>query len=303
VDLRFDPAGPLHGTLRPPPDKSISHRAALIGAMAGEAVIGNYLDAADTRSTLSALRALGAEVKTRPLADRSGLEVWIDGPGLRGAASAEIDVGNAGTLLRVAPGWLAGQPAGTWTVDGDASIRRRPVDRVAEPLTKMGARVECRDGRLPPLRVEAARLKGIDYALPVASAQVKSCLLLAGLLADGETTVIEPAPSRDHTERMLRAAGARLEQADGQITVQPAERLHLGGLQVPGDLSSAAFAIVAALLVGGSEIEVVGVGLNPSRAGLLSILGRMGARLEVGPGAADETPAGSGGSDAGGASD
>ncbi len=288
MNRRFDPAGPLRGTLRPPPDKSISHRAALIGAMAGEAVIENFLDAADTRATLAAVRKLGGQVEARARGDghEAGLEVAIRGPGLRGASSAEIDVGNAGTLLRIAPGWLAGQQGGTWTLDGDASIRRRPVDRIVEPLRAMGARVECRDGALPPLRVEGAQLNGIEYRLPVASAQVKSCVLLAGLLADGETTVVEESPTRDHTERMLSAAGAELDSANGRVTVRPVERLHTERLEVPGDLSSAAFPLIGALLISGSEIELAGVGLNPTRAGLLGILERMGAELEVGEGAA-----------------
>jgi 3-phosphoshikimate 1-carboxyvinyltransferase len=188
--------------MRPPADKSISHRAALIAAMGeGGTAVDNYLDAADTRSTLDAVRALGAAVALEP-GDGGALNVRIGGVGLNGAVvsgDGRIDVGNAGTLLRLLPGWLAGQNGGGWTLDGDASIRRRPVDRVAEPLRLMGASVECRDGRLPPLRVEAGQLHGISYELPVASAQVKSCLLLAGLLADGPTTIIEPAPSRDHT--------------------------------------------------------------------------------------------------------
>jgi len=288
MNRRFDPVGPLRGTLRPPPDKSISHRAALIGAMGGDALIENYLDAADTRATLAAVRALGGQVEARAHGEGHalGLEVAIRGPGLRGASSAEIDVGNAGTLLRIAPGWLAGQQEGAWTLDGDASIRRRPVDRVVEPLRAMGARVECRDGVLPPLRVEGSQLYGIEYRLPVASAQVKSCVLLAGLLADGETTVVEPSPSRDHSERMLSAAGAELETANGRITVRPVERLHTESLGVPGDLSSAAFPLIGALLISGSEIELAGVGLNPTRSGLLGILERMGAELEVEDGAA-----------------
>ncbi len=285
MDGRFDPCGPLRGTLTPPPDKSISHRAALIGAMSGEAVIEGYLNAIDTRATLAAVRAVGAELEVSPSSERSGrtdgLDVVIRGPGLRDVSSAEIDVGNAGTLLRLMPGWLAGVEGGAWSFDGDASIRRRPVDRIAEPLGAMGAMVECRDGRLPPLRVEGTKLRGVEHELAIASAQVKSCLLLAGLLADGQTTVIEPAPSRDHTERMLAAAGVELESGPERVTVSPADEIDLGLVRVPGDLSSAAFSIVAALLVGGSEVEVADVGLNPSRSGLLSILERMGAELEV----------------------
>jgi 3-phosphoshikimate 1-carboxyvinyltransferase len=284
---RFAPSGPLSGALSPPPDKSISHRAALIAAMGeGETEVDGYLDAADTRATLEAIRRLGAEVT------EVGDVVRIRGVGLRGARPAEIDVANAGTLLRMLPGWLAGQGQGSWTLDGDESIRRRPVDRVAEPLRLMGADVECREGRLPPLRVSGAALHGIDYRLPVASAQVKSCVLLAGLLGEGETTVTEPATTRDHTERMLRAAGADVESvglrttpvtggAAARIEVRPAERLRPGRIRVPGDFSSAAFHLVAATIVPRSAVRLEGVGLNPTRVGLLGILNRMGAGIEV----------------------
>ncbi len=287
MPTRFEPSGPLQGSLRPPPDKSVSHRAALIAAMGeGETTIEGYLDAADTRSTLGAVRALGAEV-TRPTSDpHLGLDagrVTVRGVGLRGAATAMIDVGNAGTLLRLLPGWLAGQETGTWTLDGDDSIRRRPVDRIAAPLRLMGARLECREKRLPPLRIEGAPLNGVEYEMPIASAQVKSCLLFAGLLADGETRIVEPLPSRDHSERMLAAAGAEIERAEGAVTVRPAARLEPGEIAVPADFSSAAFFVVAALLVPGSEVTLTGVGLNPTRTGLLSILARMGAEIEIEP--------------------
>jgi 3-phosphoshikimate 1-carboxyvinyltransferase len=280
---RFDPSGPLRGALRPPPDKSVSHRAALIAAMGeGETRIAGYLDAADTRSTLDAVRAVGATVEGAG-GDRIGLALRVRGVGLRGAVAATVDVGNAGTLLRLLPGWLAGQETGEWTLDGDDSIRRRPVDRVATPLGLMGARLSCRDDRLPPLRIEAAPLQGIEYEMPVASAQVKSCLLFAGLLADGETRIVEPLPSRDHSERMLAAAGAEVEAAEGAVSVRPAARLEPGEIAVPADFSSAAFFVVAALLVSGSEVSLTGVGLNPTRTGLLSILDRMGAEIEVEP--------------------
>jgi 3-phosphoshikimate 1-carboxyvinyltransferase len=283
VATRFDPSGPLRGTLRPPPDKSVSHRAALIAAMGeGETTIEGYLDAADTRSTLQAVRALGATVEGAD-GDTLAPTLRVRGVGLRGAAEARVDVGNAGTLLRLLPGWLAGQETGAWTLDGDDSIRRRPVDRIAAPLGLMGARIECREGRLPPLRVEGSPLQGISYEMPVASAQVKSCLLFAGLLAQGETRIVEPLPSRDHSERMLAAAGAEVENGDGVVTVRPAALLEPGEIAVPADISSAAFFVVAALLVPGSDVSLVGVGLNPTRTGLLAILGRMGAEIEVEP--------------------
>lgn len=280
---RFDPAGPLRGALRPPADKSISHRAALIAAMGeGETAIEGCLDSADTRSTLAAVQALGAEVEGVGL-DRIEPVIRVRGVGLRGAGSAEIDVGNAGTLLRLLPGWLAGQPRGRWTLDGDDSIRRRPVDRVAAPLAEMGARLTCREDRLPPLEIEAVALKGIEYELPIASAQVKSCLLFAGLLAEGETWLREPSRSRDHTERMLSAAGAEVAWLRGGVSIRPAKRLEPGDLAVPADFSSAAFFLVAALLVPGSEVVLEGVGTNPTRTGLLAALERMGAEVEVEP--------------------
>jgi 3-phosphoshikimate 1-carboxyvinyltransferase len=286
---RFDPAGPLRGPLRPPADKSISHRAALIAAMGeGEASVQEYLDAADTRSTLTAIGKLGCRISAGGFEDSGRLGASVTGVGLQGAVSAAIDVGNAGTLLRLLPGWLAGQPGGTWELDGDDSIQRRPVDRIAEPLRLMGARVGAREERFTPLTVEGTPLRGITYELPVASAQVKSCLLFAGLLAEGETRVVEPLPTRDHTERMLAAAGAEIERDGDAVVVRPVERLEVGEIVVPGDISSAAFFLVAALLVEGSEVRLEDVGVNPTRTGLLTILGRMGAEVEVEPGGEQE---------------
>jgi 3-phosphoshikimate 1-carboxyvinyltransferase len=283
MTTRFDPTGPLRGKLRPPADKSISHRAALIAAMGeGETEIEGYLDSADTRSTLDAVRALGADIEGVECGG-IGPVICIRGVGLRSARSTAIDVGNAGTLLRLLPGWLAGQPGGRWKLDGDDSIRRRPVDRIAAPLRRMGAQLRCREERLPPLEIEAAPLRGIEYELPIASAQVKSCLLFAGLLAEGETWLREPSRSRDHSERMLAAAGADIAWLRGGISVRPAKRLQLGELAVPADFSSAAFFLVAALLVPGSEVTLEGVGANPTRTGLLAILQRMGAELELEP--------------------
>ena len=264
--------------MAPPADKSVSHRAAIIGAMASEPVrVANYLDAADTRSTLAAVRELGAIVQTQ--AD----EVLIRGCGLRNAQApgSAIDVGNAGTLMRLLPGWLAFQPGASFTLDGDESIRRRPVDRIVEPLALMGARVQARSGRFPPFTVHGQPLTGIDYELPVASAQVKSCVLIAGLATDG-TTVIEPIPTRDHTERMLLKAGASVVREPAArggytTTVGNADELELDLFTVPGDLSSAAFVIAAGVLVSGSRLVLEGVGVNWTRAGFLRILERMGA--------------------------
>jgi 3-phosphoshikimate 1-carboxyvinyltransferase len=281
VTARFDPAGPLRGDYTPPADKSISHRAALFAGMCDEPVtVENYLDSEDTLSTLNAVRTLGAGIEEDP----DGRLV-IRGVGLHAPLEATgglLNVGNAGTLMRLLPGWLAGQPGGVWTLDGDDSIRRRPVDRVAEPLRLMGAGVEAREGRFPPFTVRGAPLAGIEYELPVASAQVKSCVLLAGLYATGgRTEVVEPAATRDHTERMLEVAGVRVRRKAGAPAVWPAERLRPLDLRVPGDFSSAAPFIVAATLLSGSELRLQGVGVNSTRTGLLAVLERMGARAAL----------------------
>jgi 3-phosphoshikimate 1-carboxyvinyltransferase len=278
MNARFQPPGPLRGRVRVAGDKSLSHRAAIVGAMASEPVrIRGFLDAADTNSTLAAVRELGTIVEVRDD------EVVIRGCGLRDAQqpSGVIDVGNAGTLMRLLPGWLSFQLDRIFTLDGDESIRRRPVDRIAEPLRLMGARIEARDGRFPPLTVSGAPLAGIDYELPVASAQVKSCVLLAGLVTEA-TTVTEPVPTRDHTERLLLRAGASVQRiGDGaggyRTTVGGADELELESIEVPGDLSSAAFLIAAGVLVPGSRLLLEGVGVNWTRAGFLRILERMGA--------------------------
>ena len=252
LTVRFDPASRLEGELDVPPDKSISHRAALLGAMASDPVrITNYLGAADTNSTLAATEALGVLVERRPEAN----EIVMRGSGLREAREPDgpIDVGNAGTLMRLLPGWLAAQRGRRFVLDGDESIRRRPVDRIVEPLREMGADLEATDGRYPPLIVTGAPLHSISYELPMASAQVKSCVLLAALLADGATTVGEPARSRDHTERMLLSAGATIHRNGRHVTVAGCDELVLGDIAVPGDLSSAAFLITAGVLVKGSQ--------------------------------------------------
>jgi 3-phosphoshikimate 1-carboxyvinyltransferase len=273
-DAFFAPASALRGEVTAPPDKSISHRAALLAAMSGgETRISNYLHAEDTTSTLDAVRALGSDVEVRA----SG-EVVVRGVGLAGARAPgrPIDVGNAGTLMRLLPGWLASQEGRVFELDGDASIRRRPVDRIAVPLAAMGALIEPTDGRFAPVHVRGAPLRAISYVLPVASAQVKSCVLIAGLSAEGTTTVTGPAPSRDHTERMLAAAGVAVVRSGSDVSVSRADALEVRSLRVPGDLSSAAFVIAAAALVAGSRVLVRDVGVNWTRTGFLRILGRMG---------------------------
>jgi 3-phosphoshikimate 1-carboxyvinyltransferase len=271
--VRFEPADRLRGRLAAPADKSISHRAGLLGAMTDTPVrIRNYLDAADTNSTLAAARQLGALVEQR--AD----EVVVRGVGLREAREVTnaIDVGNAGTLMRLLPGWLAAQDGRAWRIDGDASIRRRPIDRVAEPLHRMGATIEATAGRFAPFTIYGARLRGIAYDLPVASAQVKSCVLLAGLLADDATTVHEPIPSRDHTERILAAAGATIHRNGPRVTVSNTDELELEHFDIPGDPSSAAFPVTAGVLVPGSRLVIDHVGVNWTRTGFFRILERMG---------------------------
>ena len=274
---RFEPSGPIRGQFTPPADKSISHRAALFGAMSDEPVaIRNYLDSADTRSTLDALLKVGAGV------EQDDDTLVIRGVGLHAAlevTGGELDVGNSGTLLRLLPGWLAGQPGGEWTLDGDASIRRRPVDRVVEPLQRMGAEVEAREGRYTPLLVRGAELEGIEYELPVASAQVKSCVLIAGMLAAGSTTVTETSQSRDHTERLLAQSRAPFERDGLALTVTQVDELELEEIAVPGDPSSAAFIAAAACLVPDSRVVVSDVGLNWTRTGFFRIAQRMGAVL------------------------
>jgi 3-phosphoshikimate 1-carboxyvinyltransferase len=272
MNMRFEPARGLSGEIRAPADKSISHRAALLGAMSSEPVrIERYLHAADTTSTLDAVRALGALVEVH------GEDLVIRGTGLRDAREPEepIDVGNAGTLLRLLPGWLAAQEGRSFTLDGDESIRRRPVDRIAEPLAHMGAQLNARDERFPPLHVRGARLRAISYELEVASAQVKSCILLAALAADGATTVGEPARSRDHTERMLLRAGVAIHRNGRHVTVVNTDELALERVTVPGDPSSAAFLVAAGVLVPGSRLLIGDVGVNWTRTGFLRILRRM----------------------------
>ena len=287
--VRIDPVEGLRGTLRPPPDKSISHRCALVATMTMDPVrVHNYLDAGDTNATLDAIRSVGAVVENRPD------ELVIRGTGLRaaGEADAPIDVRNAGTLMRLLPGWLAGQPGGLhWTIDGDASIRRRPVDRIADPLRAMGGRLDATEGRYPPFTVHGSALHGVHYDLPVASAQVKSCTMLAALVANGETSIHEPHPTRDHTERLLLRAGVPVRREGSRVIVPSIDELEFDEVTVPGDLSSAAFFIAAGLLVPGSRLIVEGVGVNWTRLGFVRVLERMGAII-VGDLEPEGTPSG-----------
>jgi 3-phosphoshikimate 1-carboxyvinyltransferase len=294
--LHVRPCQLLHGTTTVPGDKSISHRALLLGAVAqGVSMVRNWLPAADCRATLNAVRALGVVVE-----QPSPTELLVHGAGLRGFSppSAPIDCQGSGTTMRLLAGLLAGQSF-TSTLDGHAGLRRRPMERVAIPLREMGAQVETRQG-CPPLTIAGGRLRGIDYHLPVASAQVKSAILLAGLYAEGQTIVRQPGPARDHTERMLKAQGVSIKAQDNIITLfpsppRPARRPVLDcasgpgsrdgqplapcSLTIPADFSSAAFPLVAALLVPNSSLVLEGIGINPTRAGLLDVLRRMGAEI------------------------
>src|SRR3954470_3063601 len=276
MNAHFNPISALRGKFAPPADKSISHRAALFAAMCDEPVtVCNYLDSEDTHSTLNAVQALGAAVD-----DQGGSELVIRGVGLRTPAEVTggtLNVGNAGTLLRLLPGWLAGQSGGMWTLDGDESIRRRPVDRVMEPLRLMGAQVSARDDRLPPLVIGGADLRAIDYTPPGASAPVKSCVLVAALLATGQTSVTEPELSRDHTERILVRARVPFERDGLTVKVSQVDELELDSVHVPGDPSSAAFLAAAACIVPGARVVIEGMALNWTRTGFFRILRRMGA--------------------------
>jgi 3-phosphoshikimate 1-carboxyvinyltransferase len=278
VRFRVSPTSRLRGRIEVPGDKSVSHRAALLAALAeGPSEIGGYLEAEDCLRTLRAVEALGADV-TR----KGPGEYRIVGAGREGLTEPAdvIDCGNSGTTARLLMGVLAGQPF--WTMlTGDESLRRRPMGRVAEPLRQMGTTVVGRgEGSRLPLAVRGARpLRALVYQTPVASAQVKSAILLAGLYADGLVTVTEPAPSRDHTERMLGQFGARVMRRHRSVTVCPGP-LQAATVQVPGDISSAAFFLVAAAIVGDARVTIARLGVNPTRTGILDVLEAMGARIE-----------------------
>jgi 3-phosphoshikimate 1-carboxyvinyltransferase len=276
--MKVEPAASIDGAVAVPGVKGISQRAVLLGAIAdGESLIEGFGRAADTETAISVVRQLGAEV------DEDGPEtVRVRGVGLRGLREpgAPLDFGNAGTVMRLASGILAGQ-AGRFELVGDESLTGRPQERIAEPLRRMGASVETTDGHAPVV-IEGGRLSPIRYELPVASAQVKSAVLLAGLLADGgPTRVVEPQPTRDHTERLLRELGVSVARRGSEISISPVDRLPAMRVEIAGDFSSAAPFVLAATLLSGSELLVQGVNMNPLRTGFLDVLERMGANIAV----------------------
>jgi 3-phosphoshikimate 1-carboxyvinyltransferase len=275
---RVAPGSSVRGELRVPGDKSISHRALMLGGIAeGVTEISGFLASEDCLSTLAALQAMGVLIE-RP----QDTQVRVHGAGRDGlrASAAALDLGNAGTAIRLLMGLLAGQRFDS-TLIGDASLMRRPMERVAKPLRAMGARIDTTEGK-PPLKIHGGgALKAVDYVMPMASAQVKSAVLLAGLYASGTTTVTEPAPTRDHTERMLRDFGVRLTQEALTVGIAGGQRLTGCQVQVPGDFSSAAFFIVAGCLGATEGLTLRGVGVNPTRTGLLDMLRMMGANIEL----------------------
>jgi 3-phosphoshikimate 1-carboxyvinyltransferase len=278
-DYRVQPAHRVLGAIRVPGDKSISHRSLMLSALAdGLSEVTGFLASEDCLATLNAMRALGVRIE-----QRSATHVLIHGVGLHGlqAAAHALDMGNAGTAMRLSTGLLAAQPFSSRLV-GDASLMKRPMERVAKPLREMGADVRTHDGK-PPVDIVGGRsLHGIDYAMPVASAQVKSAVLLAGLYADGPTHVTAPAISRDHSERMLLSCGVRVVTEGLRTTVYPPQSLASQRLDVPGDFSSAAFFIVAGLLGAANEgLLIQNVGMNPTRTGLLDILRSMGGDIRI----------------------
>jgi 3-phosphoshikimate 1-carboxyvinyltransferase len=277
MNQKISPLGPFRAAIRLPGDKSISHRYGMLTALAeGSSTIHNYSSGADCHSTLHAMRSLGATIEVE------GSTVRVEGRGLHCLVppSGPIDCGNSGTTMRLLSGILAGQPFSS-ELFGDESLSGRPMQRVMDPLSRMGASIEARDNKYPPLRITGSALKAIDYAPPMASAQVKSCVLLAGLYAEGETIVREKVRTRDHTELALKEFGADITVKGKDISIRSGQPLTGRELVVPSDLSSAAFFLAAALLVPGSTLQISGVGLNPSRTALLDFLVSMGAQIRI----------------------
>jgi 3-phosphoshikimate 1-carboxyvinyltransferase len=264
-----------------PGDKSISHRSAILAALAqGRSEISHYSAAADCQSTLDCLASLGVGVEK--IGRNGGAQIAITGSGVDGlqASRRPLDAGNSGTTMRLLAGMLAGQRFDS-TLTGDSSLRQRPMRRVIEPLERMGARIQARQANFAPLDIKGTALKPIQYTLPVASAQVKSAVLLAGLFAEGETSIEEPVPTRDHTEVALQEFGANIRRAGHMVTISGWPKLHARQVLVPGDLSSAVFLMGAALVLGGSHVVIRNVGLNPTRSAVLDVLGSWGAALNI----------------------
>ena len=271
------PASRVSGIVRIPGDKSISHRYGMLASIAeGTSKIQNYSTGADCQSTLGCMRALGIQI------DKAEDAVLIHGQGLDGLKppAGELDAGNSGSTIRMLSGILAAQPF-TTRIGGDESLSRRPMARIMTPLAQMGATITAKDGKFPPLEIKGGKLNPIDYALPVASAQVKSCVLFGGLYAEGVTTVREPIKTRDHSELALKEFGAEVTSIAGAISIEGRPKLTAKELYVPGDLSGAAFFLVAALIRPGSELTIQGVGLNPTRSQLIDFLISLGARIQV----------------------
>ncbi|MCB1841427.1 MAG: 3-phosphoshikimate 1-carboxyvinyltransferase [Halioglobus sp.] len=279
MKFHLQSGGSLTGQTRVPGDKSISHRAIMLGSLAdGDTHISGFLEGEDALATVAAFRAMGVVID----GPRDGV-VTVHGVGLDGlqAPSAALDLGNAGTGMRLLCGVLAGQTFST-QLTGDASLCSRPMGRVIDPLTAMGAHIDADEGGRPPLRISGGHaLHGIDYMLPMASAQVKSCVLLAGLYASGETAVTEPAPTRDHTERMLGGFGYTLHREGNRVALAGGGRLRGCRIDIPADISSAAFFLVGASIAPGSDLELTHVGVNPTRTGVINILREMGADIEL----------------------
>jgi 3-phosphoshikimate 1-carboxyvinyltransferase len=279
INFKIQPGGNLHGRVHVPGDKSISHRAVMLGSLAaGDSQIKGFLEGEDCLATLHAFEQMGVKI------DRlAPSELVIHGVGLDGLKKPEqaLDLANSGTGMRLLAGILAGQTFDS-VLTGDSSLQKRPMARIAEPLRKMGAKIELRQGEFPPIQVFGGqKLKGIRYQMPIPSAQVKSCLLLAGLYAKGKTVISEPAPTRDHTERMLEAFGCEVGRKNSTVVVKGGSQLSPAKIYVPGDISSAAFFIVGACIASGSDVLLKHVGVNPNRIGILNILSLMGADFDI----------------------
>ncbi|MCZ6486904.1 MAG: 3-phosphoshikimate 1-carboxyvinyltransferase [Gammaproteobacteria bacterium] len=278
TSFECQPGGVVNGSIRVPGDKSISHRSIILSSIAqGSSHITGFLQGEDSLNTLRAFQAMGVSI------ERDEDNILVHGVGLHGLQKPEdaLDMGNSGTAMRLLLGLLAGQSFDT-TLCGDESLSKRPMNRVILPLQEMNAAIDSQPGGMAPLRVHArSNLKAIDYRMPIASAQVKSCLLLAALYADGETTIEEPAPSRDHTERMLRSFGCEVISNGSEIKIRGGQTLYSTGMDIPGDISSAAFFLVAASIATNSQVTLRHVGINPTRTGVIQILNLMGADISL----------------------